>query len=411
MRRIAGGIVVCIAPVLAALYVGAKTFGGTLIPWQAVMVDLGVYRAAGQALLTGGNPYQLPGDLPFLYPPFAAVLSVPLAIAPQAMAEIGWTVAGALALTAVIHRFSLTGWTLSLAATVAVLVVEPVTQTFAFGQLGIVLVALVVLDLAPGPTVLGRRLLPRGTLTALAAALKLTPAIFVGYLLFTRQYRAFVTALVAFAAVTLGSAAVAPAVSAEFWGRLAHGDTGLGHSIIYYTNQSVMADVVRILGLGRGVALLGLTMSAAVALLGLIAGVLWHRLGDQGAVWMALNLCGIASLLASPVSWLHHFVWIVPLALGVAYEARKPASVVPSWLAVIASAFVVWVAVAPFTRLPNGGDVELLWTWDQQLLASVTAIVGVALLVGAVVVALRAGRKGAPSPVTSTPSTPRTVVV
>ena len=49
--------------------------------------------------------------------------------------------------------------------------------------------------------------------------------------------------------MTLLSAVVVPRASLDFWGRLAHGDTGLGGSIIYYTNQSVMADVVRVLRL------------------------------------------------------------------------------------------------------------------------------------------------------------------
>ena len=79
--------------------------------------------------------------------------------------QIGWTTAGALALVAVLHRYGLTGWVLSLVSTAAIFFVQPVLQTLAFGQLGIFLVALVALDLAPGPRVLPRRLLPEGVLT------------------------------------------------------------------------------------------------------------------------------------------------------------------------------------------------------------------------------------------------------
>jgi alpha-1,2-mannosyltransferase len=49
--------------------------------------------------------------------------------------------------------------------------------------------------------------------------------------------------------------------------------------------------------------------------------------------------------------------------------------------------FVGWVTVAPFTDLPNGADVELQWTWSQHLLASITAVAGLLLLVGAIVIA------------------------
>lgn len=382
--RLARGMGICLPPIFVALYVGATGFGGTFLPWHSNMVDLEVYRRAGSLLLAGGNFYDLPGQLQFLYPPIAAVLAVPLALLPLTAVQIGWTAAGAVALVAILHRFGLTGWLLSLAGVVVVYIVEPVVQTLAFGQLGIFLVALVVLDLAPGPRVFSRRLLPEGVLTAVAAAIKLTPAIFVVYLLAVRKFRAFWVAVLTCVVITLISAAIVPAASYEFWTRLAHGDTGLGHSIIYYTNQSVMADIVRIFGLGRAPAIVGLALSAVVALAGVWAAMLWHRLGD---VRLAVNLCGVAGLLASPVSWLHHFVWVVPLAMSLL--ERRPISPrrLPAWFLVLGWLFVGWVVVAPFTDLPNGADVELQWTWSQHALASVTAVVGLVLLAGAILIA------------------------
>jgi alpha-1,2-mannosyltransferase len=383
--RLARWLGVCTLPVLVALYVAATTFpGGTLIPWHPIMVDLDVYRRAGSVLLAGGNFYALPGPLQFLYPPFAAVLAVPLALLPTTVVQIGWTAAGAMALVAILHRFGLTGWLLSLAGVVVVCVVEPVVQTLAFGQLGIFLVTFVVLDLAPGPRVLPRRLLPEGVLTAVAAAIKLTPAIFVVYLLLVRKFRAFWVAVIAGVVLTLASAAIVPAASYEFWSRLAHGDTGLGHSLIYYTNQSVMADIVRIFGVGPEPAAIGLALSAVVAVVGVWAAVLWHRLGD---VRLAVNLCGVAGLLASPVSWLHHFVWVVPLAMSLL--ERRPISPrsLPTWYLGLGWLFVGWVVLAPFTGLPNGADVELEWSWSQHLLASITTLVGLALLAGAIMIA------------------------
>jgi alpha-1,2-mannosyltransferase len=383
--RLASWLGVCALPVLVALYVGATTFGGgTFIPWLPIMVDLEVYRRAGSVLLAGGNFYDLPGPLQFLYPPFAAVLAVPLALLPATVVQIGWTAAGAVALVAILHRFGLTGWLLSLAGAAVVYVVEPVVQTLAFGQLGIFLVALVVLDLAPGPRVFPRRLLPEGMLTAVATAIKLTPVIFVVYLLVVRKFRAFWVAVVTGTVITLASAAIVPAASYEFWTRLAHGDTGLGHSIIYYTNQSVMADIVRIFGLGPEPAIIGLVLSCAVAAVGVWAAALWHRLGD---VRLAITLCGVAGLLASPVSWLHHFVWVVPLAMSLL--ERRPVSPrsLPFWYLAVGWLFVGWVVVAPFIGLPNGADVELQWSWSQHLLASITAIIGLALLAGAILIA------------------------
>jgi alpha-1,2-mannosyltransferase len=396
MSRLLRGVAVCVLPVLVGLFVAAATFGGgRFVPWRPVMVDLEVYRRAGLVLLQGGDFYTLPGPLQFLYPPFAAVLAVPLALLPTALVQVAWSVAGVLALLAVLHRFGLRGWVLSQATctravgTAVVWFVEPVTETLAFGQLGIFLVALVVLDLVPGPRVWRRRLLPEGALTALAAAVKLTPAIFVVHLLTVRRTRAFVAAVVTGLVVTLASALVAPRASLGFWGRLAHGDTGLGGSIIYYTNQSVMADVVRVLGLGSGAAALGLLLCAAVAALGVVAAHVWHRRGD---VAMAVNLCGLASLLASPVSWLHHFVWVVPLALSLVQHSRgraadgSPLDRLPAWFTALGWVFVGWVVASPFRRLPNGADVELTYTGGQNLLASTTALIGVALLLAGLVV-------------------------
>ena len=388
MARIGRGVAICLLPVLMALWVGATSFpGGTALPWRPVMVDLDVYRLAGRVLLDGGNFYQLPGPLPFLYPPFAALLAVPLAVLPVALVQISWTIAGALMIVALLHRWGQTGWRLSLWSTAVVYAVVPVSQTLAFGQVGIVLVALVALDLAPGPRVLRRRrLLPEGVLTGVAAVLKLTPMIFVLYLLAVRRWRTALTATITAGVLTVLAAIILPRESLDFWGRLAHGDTGLGHSLIYYTNQSVYADFVRVFTLAPAGVVLGLLASAAVVALGVWAAAVWHRAGE---VRFAVVLCGVASLLASPVSWLHHFVWVVPLAFSlVELVARRP-PVLPTWLIVLGWGFVGWVIVSPYRRLPNGGDLELTWTAGQHLLASVTAILGVALLLAAALVGRR----------------------
>jgi alpha-1,2-mannosyltransferase len=387
------GVAVCMPPIVVGLWMAATTFpGGTLTPWRPHMVDLDVYRSAGTALLQGGDFYALPGPLPFIYPPFAALLAVPLTVLPSAAVEIGWTVASVLALLAMLYRLGLKGWRLSLVGTVSVYFVDPISETLGFGQPGIFLMALVVLDLVPGPAVLPRRILPPGVLTAISASVKLTPAIFVIYLIAVRRWRTALTAIVTGVVLTLGSLLVLPGPSIDFWTRLATGDTGLGQSLIYYTNQSVMADVVRILEPGRTSALIGLGSAVAVALVGVWAAMLWHRAGEIG---LAVTLCGIAGVLASPVSWLHHFVWIVPLAVCLVggdpsrRRVRLPIALVGwGWV------FVGWVVAqlpitpAPLRRLPNGADLELQWTWWQHALASVTAVLGVGLLVTSVVTAL-----------------------
>jgi alpha-1,2-mannosyltransferase len=410
MTRTLRGVLLCLLPAVTGLWLAGTEFGGRFVPWRPAMVDLGVYLDAARVLLDGGDFYALNGRLQFLYPPLAAVLSVPLTLLPLVVVQMGWTVAGVLALLAVLHRVGLRGWVLSLATTAA-LFTEPVRQTLGFGQVGIFLVALVVLDLVPGPRVLARRVLPEGFWTALATCIKLTPALFVVYLLLVRRRRAFVTAVVSAVAFTLAAAVVTPRQSYGFWTRLAHGDTGLGGSIVYFTNQSVLADVIRVLGFSTGATLLGLVLSAAIAALGVWAAVLWHRRGDLA---LAVMLGGVATLLASPVSWLHHFVWVVPLAVVLVLDLlplpHPPR--LPTWFSVLGLLFCGWVAVEPFKNLPNSGDVELTWNVGQNLLASGTLLIGVAFLVAAVVVALgRAPLDAAPAPAgqRAEPSTPAAV--
>lgn len=378
--RLLRAAAVAVLPLLVGLFAAATTFGGSVVPWRAAMVDLEVYRRAGRVLLSGGDVYRIPGALPFVYPPFAALLAVLMALTPRTVAEIGWAVVNVVVLLAVLHRLGLTGWVLSLVAAAACWFVEPVNQTLVFGQVGIILVGLVYLDLVPGPTWFRRRLLPVGVLTGVATAVKLTPALFVVYLLGAGWRRPALASAGTFVGLSVLTAVVLPGESAGFWSRLAHGDTGLGHSIIYYTNQSVMGSWLRIFGVGERASLTGLLACALVAVLGAMVGIRWHR----RHVGLAVTLCGIGGLLASPVSWSHHFVWIVPL--GVLLITVRD---LPTWFRALGLVFVGWVVAAPFKRLPNGSDVELTFSAAQNLLDSVTVLLGLALLVSATVVAGR----------------------
>ncbi len=370
-------------PMLAGLWAGATTFGGgSFHPWDPMMVDLDVYLRAGRQVLAGEPFYDEGSALPFLYPPVAALLAVPMTLLPLTVVQVGWIGLNVALLLAVMHRLGLRGWVLSLSASAVIMLVEPVAQTLAFGQLGIILVALVVLDLVPGPRLLDRlgpgRRLPEGWASGLGAALKLTPGITVPYLFLAGRRRAAAVALGTFVALALVGALVLPRSSLGYWGRLAGGDSGLGGSVIYFTNQSVYGTWLRLTRLGDGSELVALALCALVAALGIWVAVLWHR---RGKVALAVALLGTASLLASPVSWSHHFVWVVPLAL-VMLDAELPTP-----LRVLGFVFAGYSAATPFDKLPGGADVELTYDWSQLLLDSWTPVVGIALLLVALVTA------------------------
>lgn len=394
-------LAICALPMLAGLWVAATTFDGTLSPWRPNMVDLDVYRRVGGLVMSGsGDIYDANSGLPFLYPPFAAVLAAGLAALPAIVMQMGWVALNVGCLLSILYRCGVRGWILSLSGAAVIVAVEPVRMTFAFGQLGIVLVALVALDVLPGRHFLSpgsanpeadletgqsfersrRGPLPAGVLSGLAAAIKLTPGITLPYLWFAGRRRAAIGVGVGFLAATALGVLVLPRESGTFWGRLVQGDTGLGGSIVYLTNQSVMGAWLRILALGPGSELTGLILAAVVAGVGVWAGARWHRRG-----FAALGVClsGVAGLLASPVSWSHHFVWIVPLGLLLA----KPG--VPGAVRILGYTFVGWTALAPFTKLPSGGDVELTYSLPQIVLSSITPVLGVAFLILCLVTAPR----------------------
>ncbi|MFX4272810.1 glycosyltransferase 87 family protein [Propionibacteriaceae bacterium Y1685] len=380
-------LLVLLAPLLAGYVVAAiANPGGSLLPWNPPMADLDVYLLAGRTLTEGGDIYALDG-FPFIYPPIAAVVAAGLALPPLLLVRLVWTAASVVALVAIVHRAGLRTWRLSMISTAVIIFCTPVSQSLALGQVSIFLCAWIVLDLMPGPGVLRRRFLPQGWLVGLGAAIKLTPAIFTPHLFLTGRRRAAVVSVITFVVVGVLSLVLLPAQSISFWGGLAGGDTGLGDSIVYYDNQSIMGSSLRWIGLGTAAKVVGLGLSALVGVLGLVVAVRWHRLGEEA---LAVCLVGFTGLLASPVSWSHHFVWVVPLAI-VLWRRRRHlgrALQVVGWL------LVAWLVLAPYRKLPGGEWIELSYTPAQDLLDTGTVLLGLALLVTAVLRTKDGGRSG-----------------
>ena len=375
--RIGYVLLLSLAPVLAALYAGGTTIpGGNFEPWAPAMIDLDVYRRTGELVLAGGDFYNVDAWLPWIYPPFPALLAVPFAVVPVAVAQMLWLALNVACLMAMLYRLGLTGWRLSLATTAVVWLVEPVRETLGFGQVAIFLVTAAVLDSMPGPTVFRRRLLPEGWLTGVATAVKLTPAVVAVYNFFAGKRKAGIVSFLSFLACTLLGFLVLWGPSVTYWGRLLSGDSGLNTGIVYKTNQSVLGVWTRLMGeASRG----GLILAALVVVLGVAAAVLMHRAGE---VPLALCLAGLTSLLASPISWSHHYVWIVPFGIELLRNRRLPV-----YITVPGLFYAVWTAFAPFKLLPGDNDVELTYPPLHMLVDNLGVYGGVAILVLCVVAA------------------------
>jgi len=249
----------------------------------------------------------------FTYPPFAALTMLPMAVLPWHLV-ITVSLVATVVVTAVITRWFLgpvvvrQGWprwfVYALAGSL-LFAFEPMRETLGFGQVNMLLVFLVVADL-----VLLERSPWGGIGIGLATAIKLTPGIFIVYLLIARRYRAALVASATTAAATLVAAAVAPHASRIFWTD-ALWDTDRVGQLSYISNQSVEGFVAR---LNPGSPNMALWAGLVLVVLALW---LWRvrlavRLGDR---YGALALTGVLGCLISPVTWIHHLVWLVPALL------------------------------------------------------------------------------------------------
>jgi alpha-1,2-mannosyltransferase len=376
-RPWAGRAVIGVQVLLFAGLLVSVTNGRLWFP--AYRVDLSVYRLGSAALLHGEALYgRLPqlanGErLPFTYPPFAAILLSPFALLPSWLAVVAMTslTIGLLALVVVVVlRRSGTmpdGWVAVGAVVLLAEVIEPVRTALYDGQVDVLLMTLVVLDVL----VVGRR---RGLLIGLAAAVKLTPAVFVLYLLLRRDYRAAVTAGLSFACATGLGFLVARADSVRYWTQLAFDDRRIGASW-YAGNQSWLGLLSRthLSGDERlGAWLVLVAGTVALTVVAMRRALLARR------PTVALGLNAVCGLLISPISWSHHWVWIVVVLLGWAAVPNRTARA-------LTGVGLTLFLIAPQWWWPYGGTAEHHWNWFEQLTGSSYVLVGVGLLLAAAV--------------------------
>jgi alpha-1,2-mannosyltransferase len=349
---------------------------GKLRPWQPSTIDLQVYVYAVKDMLAGRDIFATTTpfwNLYFIYPPIAAVLMVPLAFGPYVMWQVIWTGALVLAQQSVLKRCGVPrGWKLGLVGVAVVLAVEPIRTTLGYGQVNTMLMALVVADLLPDRPG-ERRRIPQGTLIGLAAAIKLTPLLFVVFAFLIGRRRAALTAVVSFAAFTALGAVLLFSETLAFFGGLSGGDTRTA-SPLYTGNQSLLGVFFRLGDTSRTTTLLGLAVAGIVALLGTLVAAHWWRAGEKV---FAVALVGLCTCLASPLSWTHHYVWILPMAVAVVTSG------IPRWARAVGGFWVVWVcACLPLAVLPYGGGRERTFDLLQQTVANLGPVLGVALVVG-----------------------------
>ncbi len=376
-RRLARAAAEFLPPMAVALLILPYIIQfGKLIPWQPSTIDLQVYVYAVRDMLAGKDIFDTTTpfwNLYFIYPPIAAILMTPLAFGPYVFWQVLWTAGLVWAQQSVLKRCGAPrGWKLGLIGIAVLLAMEPIRTTLGYGQVNTMLMALVVADLlpdAPGE----RRRIPQGSLIGLATAIKLTPALFVVFAFLIGKSRVAITAMISFAVFTGIGAILLFGETLMFFSGLVGGETRTA-SPLYAGNQSLLGVFFRLGDTSRTTTLAGLAVSAVLAVLGcLVAAHWWHH----GEKVFAVALVGLTTCLASPLSWTHHYVWILPMAMAVL------SSGVPRWARYVGGFWVVWVCLClPLAVLPYGGGRERQFDFLQQLVANLGPILGLILVMG-----------------------------
>ncbi|MEV1019154.1 glycosyltransferase 87 family protein [Streptomyces sp. NPDC050264] len=357
----------------AALAVCLLSFVSFWIAQRAAhvsMIDLLVYRAEGATVRAGGDLYALRtthARLPTTYPPFAALLFAPLTLVDVATMRAAATVANLALLVAFAHlslrlvgRHARVEHALWVAA--GAVWCEPVWTTLRYGQVNLLLAVLVLWDLTRRP---GHRWAGIGI--GVAAAIKLTPALFAVFLVCTGitvavfrrgDWRPWLrhacVAGCAFAGATAPAAAVLPHDSRRFWTRMVFEASRVGYAEDT-ANQSLRGTLARLLHTGDPGPWWALT-AAVTGALGLAVAVAAALRGRRA---QAVVACAMTALLVSPVSWSHHWVWCVPLLLLVWESGRRRTAALLT--SVFCSYALWWVPHGP-GRLElhqNGGQLAL----------------------------------------------------
>jgi len=181
---------------------------------------------------------------------------------------------------------------------------EPFVRTILLGQVNLYLMAAVVVDcLLIGSS-------HRGWLVGLVAGIKVVPGVFVLYFALQRDWRSALRAAAGFLMTVVCGVIVAPQDSLRYW---TGGLFGISHwgpvAVVDSKNQSFLGELARISHDPSPLMVTALMLSASGLALSIAAAHRQLRIGDDVA---ALTAVAIGGLLASPLSWTHHWVWGVP---------------------------------------------------------------------------------------------------
>ncbi len=364
---------------------------GALLSLRGPLIDFYPYYAAGALARHGLDFYEAdlgqwpalaeqagirpprPDEPPrFLYPPFAAVLFMPLSLLPEVPARAVWYGA----------NLGLLGWSLlRLAAALELrprsrpwlwwlvlgLSFGPVALTLFLAQINLLVLVLCVEGFV---RLVQRRDASAGAALGLAAGLKLFPVLLLAYCAWRRRWRAAgagaLTVLLTIIAgwLLLGAGPSATFLADAFGGHreklpgLPLNQSLLGLAALFMPAAGEPAWEV---GWLIGASLIGLT------------GLWLAPPGGRPVSLRELGLVTTGVLLVTPISWVHYEVLLLPLIAALLFEPGRLRGPGPArWLGLLAwGAPTLYVVLWPFRGQlagPPGAAVFSLGAWTMLLL-------------------------------------------
>lgn len=319
---------------------------------KAWLYDMRSYIAGARAVLDGGDPYTALseyGEL-FVYPPFALLLFLPLArLDWNAIAIISSAISVAALQASIYLPLKQIGVKKLTIYTVAImlpcLLLYPVDQTIHQGQVNLLLLALVLIDLQLPET---SRF--KGVLIGICAGIKIIPGLFIAYYLISRKFRAALMLILTAAGTVVLAFVLFPKASFDYWTRYVFETTRIAQQASWLPNESLRGMLARTLH-SEELAIIPWLVSSVI-ILGIALLITWYavKLDEES---LGIAAIAIAGLLISPVSWHHLWVWIIPITIflvSIAYHRRSKllwvCSIVP--IVVIALRMGEWFIIDPY---------------------------------------------------------------
>ncbi|WP_420094017.1 mannosyltransferase [Mycolicibacterium tusciae] len=304
------------APILLVISIVVRLAWTYLVPNGANFVDLHVYVGGAGMLDHPGTLYdyvyadQTPDfPLPFTYPPFAAIVFYPLHLLPFGLVAFAWQLGLFAALYGVVRisqrLLGCANQRTAMVWTAVGIWIEPLRSTFDYGQINVLLVLAVLY------AVYTSRWWVSGLLVGLAAGVKLTPAVAGLYFLGARRWAVVVFSAVVFFATVAISWLIIGGETRYYFTELL-GDASRVGPIGTSFNQSWRGGISRIFGHDAGYGPLVLAGIAGTAVLAVLA---WRAIGGASDRLGAIVVVQLFGLLLSPISWTHHWVWLIPLMI------------------------------------------------------------------------------------------------